>query len=198
MSYRIIGIDEDGAEGGKKGGVVLAQGDIDAFDSRSGCYGELKVADNLACEYVIGISSTWKARIWDGKGKLVSYIEGEEKQVPGFKVADANWYAEEISLPYTIIGDPRGKTWRFIIGVGFQNNDVFREVYQKKTEWHSGGGDESSELEDGVDPDVFDLVGADRKGQIEDLSSYDKNGRPGDENSFCTIKNSYITVHFGE
>jgi len=199
VGYKIIGIDKDGAGGGTSGTTVLAQGDIDLLSTYNGCYGELKVAEELACEIIIGISSTWRVRIWDKEGKLIAAVDGEERQVPGVKVADCNWYAIELSLPYDIIGDPRGETWRFIVGTGLQDGDYFREVYSKpQDEWHPGGSRESSSLEDGVDPDVLDLIGASREKQIEDLASYDPEGEPGDIDSFCTIKNSYITVRFGK
>jgi hypothetical protein len=198
VSYRVIGIDTDGAAGGKEGGVVLAQGDIDEFDTYNGTYAELKVADELACDFVVAVASTYKGRIWDGEGNLINYVEGDEKTVPGFKVADANWYAMEISLPYDIVGDPRGKTWRFIVGTGLQDNDLSREIYEEVDEWHGGGSDEPTMDEDGVDPDVFDLVGADSAGQIADLNSYNPNGAPGDRDSFATIKNSYVAITFGQ
>lgn len=198
VPYRVIGIDTDGATGGTGGGVVLAQGDIDELDSYSGCFGEIKVAEELACEYVIGISSTWHARIWDQDGNLVAAVDGDERKVPGFKIADSNWYAMEVSLPYDLIGDPRNKTWRFIIGTGLQDTDVFREVWSETDEWHLGGSQETSNIEDGVDPDILDLIGASKEKQIEDLNSYDIYGVPGDTNSFCTIKNSYVTIKFGE
>ncbi len=199
VQYRIIGIDKDGAQGTTGGNAVLAQGDIDTLDTYDGCYGELKVAEELGCEIVVGISSTYKVRIWDKNGKLIGAVEGEERQVPGVKVTDCNWYAIEISLPYDIIGDPRGETWRFIVGTGLQDGDHFREICNKpQDEWRPGGSREFSSLEDGVDPDVFDLIGASREEQIEDLSSYDPGGQAGDTDSFCTVKNSYVTVRFGE
>ncbi|MDP8261348.1 MAG: glucodextranase DOMON-like domain-containing protein [Candidatus Kappaea frigidicola] len=198
VPYRIIGIDTDGAAGGKEGGVVLAQGDIDEFNTYNGTFAEMKVADELACDFVVAVASTYKGRLWDGKGELIAYVEGDDKPVPGFKVADASWYAMEISLPYDIIGDPRGKTWRFIVGVGLQDQDLSREVYEEADEWHAGGSDEPTLDEDGVDPDVFDLVGADNEGQIADLNSYNPNGAPGDTDSFATITNSYVAITFGE
>jgi hypothetical protein len=196
VPYRVIGIDKDGASGGKEGSTSLAQGDIDEFDTYNGTYCEVGVVDELACDLVVGVSSTYKGRIWDANGQLLSYIEGDEKTVPGFKVADANWYAMEISLPYDIIGDPRGETWRFIIGVCTQDNDVAREVFEEADEWHGGGSDDMTMADDGVDPDLYDLAGADKEGQIADFSSYNANAAPGDENGFCKIKNSYIAVTF--
>ncbi|MFA5336574.1 MAG: glucodextranase DOMON-like domain-containing protein, partial [Candidatus Omnitrophota bacterium] len=66
--YRVIGIDTDGASGGRNGMQVLAEGDIDELSSDSGTYAELKVAPELACEYVVAVSSTYKGRVWDASG----------------------------------------------------------------------------------------------------------------------------------
>jgi len=45
--YRLIGIDQDGAKGGRGGTQVLAQGDMDELSSDSGSFGELKVSPEL-------------------------------------------------------------------------------------------------------------------------------------------------------
>ena len=58
IPYCLIGIDEDGARGMKKGAQVLAQGDINSLEADTGAFGELKVMPALACEYVIGIAKT--------------------------------------------------------------------------------------------------------------------------------------------
>ncbi|MFA6355898.1 MAG: glucodextranase DOMON-like domain-containing protein, partial [Candidatus Omnitrophota bacterium] len=68
VPYRIIGIDVDGAAGGKNGNAVMAQGDMDEYAFDSGCFAELKTTPELACDYMIAVSSTYKGRIWDGKG----------------------------------------------------------------------------------------------------------------------------------
>ncbi|KPK41420.1 MAG: hypothetical protein AMJ78_05540, partial [Omnitrophica WOR_2 bacterium SM23_29] len=104
VPYRLIGIDQDGAKGGTGGTQVLVQGDIDEISFDSGSFGELKVAPELACEYVIGISSTYKGRIWDANGKLIARKEGEADDTPGVKVDDANWNAVEVAIPLKLIG----------------------------------------------------------------------------------------------
>lgn len=195
--YRLIAIDEDGFMGGKKGSTVLAQGDIDELDSYNGCYAELCVDKSLACEYVIGISSTYKGRIWDSNGKLVAKCDGNENDTPGFKVADANWYAIEIAVPFSIIGDPRGKVWRFIVAAGLQDKDILREIYYKQDDWHGGGSKDKTKFEDGPDPDVYDLIGATVEEQKKDLSGYKVSNKQNFEPSdFTVIRNSYITVRF--
>jgi len=195
--YRLIAIDKDGYFGGKRGMRVLAQGDIDELDSYNGCYAELRVAPELACEYVIGISSTYKGRIWDSHGRLIAKCDGNENDTPGFKVADANWYAIEIAVPFSIIGDPRGKTWRFIVAAGLQDKDILREIYAKGDEWHGGGSRDKTTFEDGPDPDVYDLIGATKEEQKRDLGGYKVTGEQIiDPKYFTVIRKSFITVSF--
>lgn len=193
--YRIIGIHKEGEQ---KGMTVLAQGDVDELDPETGCFGEIKVDESLACQYVIGISSTWKAWIWDTQGKLVAIASGDKKfDTPGFLVADDNWSSLEVQVPIEIIGNPVGKTWKFIVGIGQQDNDHFREIYEEATEWHAGGG-EGNEGEDGSDPDVFDLASPSMEIQEKELGSYNENGRPNDPDAFATIKESFVTVIFAK
>ncbi|KPK41510.1 MAG: hypothetical protein AMJ78_05275, partial [Omnitrophica WOR_2 bacterium SM23_29] len=122
--YRLVGIDQDGAKGGRGGTQVLAQGDMDELSSDSGLFGELTVSPELACEYVIGISSTYKGRIWDASGKLIARRECETDDTPGFKIDDDNWRAVEVAIPLKLIGgSPEGQTWRFIVATGQQDYD---------------------------------------------------------------------------
>ncbi|MCK5707643.1 MAG: hypothetical protein KAI43_08320 [Candidatus Aureabacteria bacterium] len=194
--YRLIAIDTDGHYGKTDGSVVLAQGDVDELDSYNGCYAELKVAPELACEYVIGVASTFKGRLWDKDGRLIAKADGNENDTPGFKVADANWYALEIAVPFSMVGDPRGKTWRFIVAAGLQDKDILREVFAKRTEWNGGGSKEKSELEDGADPDVYDLIGANIEDQMKDLSGYKLTDDNPEPKHFTTIRKSFVTVTF--
>lgn len=195
--YRLIAIDQDGHFGKTSGMQVLAQGDIDELDSYNGCYAELKVAPELACEYVIGVSQTYRGRIWNSDGQLVAKCDGNENDTPGFKVADANWYALEIAVPFSIIGDPRGKSWRFIVAAGLQDKDILREVYAKGDEWHGGGSRDMTTIEDGPDPDVYDLIGANLEEQKQDLSGYRTTAEQiVDPKNFTTIKKSFVTVSF--
>lgn len=192
--YRIIGIDKDGT---LHGTTVLAQGNPYEVNSYNGTYAELKVMPQLACEYVIAISSTYKGRIWDHTGKLVAKRDAEANDTPGFHVADAMWPIVEAAVPIKIIGDPSGQTWRFIVGICTQDNDCAREVYKEAEEWHGGGG-EGKAGESGPDPDIYDLAGADKKTQEEELASYRPQGEPGDTTSYATIYKSYLTVRFAE
>ena len=192
--YRIIGIDQDGAKGGKGGTQVLAQGDMDEMSADSGCFGNLKVSPELACEYVVGIFNSYKGRMWDAKGKLIARKEGDKKDTPGFLIDDSNWNAIEMAIPLKLIGgNPAGKTWRFVVAVGQQDNDIFRKVEKGVSEWHGGGGENN-----GSNPYVYDLASPDRKTQEYELNSYKREGDPTDPGTFATIKRSYLTVTFSE
>lgn len=195
VPYRLIAIDQDGAKGGKRGAQVLAQGDVNLLGPDSGTFGELKVSPELACEYVIGISSTFRGRIWDATGKLVAKADGERTDTEGFKIKDSNWAAVEVAVPQRIIGDPSGKTWRFIVATGLEDHGFLREVYKETTEWHGGGGEDTG-AEDGTDPDFYDLASPDLETQEAELSSYKSLAPAGDTSAFATIKKSYLTVTF--
>ena len=195
--YRIIGIDKDEVSGSTHGTSVLAQGDYKDINSYNGTYAELKVSPTLSCEYVIAISSTYKGRIWNDKGKLVAKCDGEDNDTPGFQISDPMWSIVEVTVPISIIGDPKGHTWRFIVGIGLQDNGYAREVYKETTEWHGGGG-EGKTGEVGSDPDIYDLAGSDQKTQEEELSSYNPRGEPGETTAYATIHKSYLTIKFAE
>ena len=189
--YRIIGIDQDGAKGGKGGTQVLAQG---GGDQDSGCYGNLKVSPELACEYVIGISNSYKGRIWDAKGKLIARKEGDNNDTPGFLVDNFSLNSVEVAIPLKFIGgSPAGQTWRFIAGVGQQDNGIFRRINKDASEWHGGGGEAN-----GSNPYIYDLASPDKKTQEYELNSYKKDGDPCDPDTFATIKRSYLAVTFSD
>lgn len=195
--YRIIGIDKDGAYGSLHGTNVLAEGNPYEINSYSGAYSELKVSPQLACEYIIAISSSYKGRIWDDKGKLVAKRDAEANDTPGFQIADPMWSLVEVAVPISIIGNPQGQEWRFIVGTGTQDNDYAREIYKEADEWHGGGG-EGKSGETGPDPDVYDLAGSDKETQEKELSGYNPKGEPGETIAYATIYKSYLTVKFAE
>ena len=195
VPYRLIAIDKDGARRGKKGAQVLAQGDIDLLGPDSGTFGELKVEPELACEYVIAISNTFRGRVWNAAGKLVAKTDGKRTDTAGFLIKDSNWSAIEVAIPQRIIGDPSGKTWRFIVATGLEDHGFLREVFRDPTEWHGGGGEDAG-AEDGVDPDVYDLASPDIETQEAELSSYKSLAPAGDTSAFATIKKSYLSVTF--
>jgi beta-glucuronidase len=196
--YRIIGIDTDGAKGGKGGTKVLAQGDPDDVAPDKGCYGEIKVAPELACEYIIGIYNSYKGRIWDMNAKLIAFKDGKPGDTPGFMADDYSWSSVEVAIPWKLLGGapPYGQTWRFVVGTGQQDNDVLREIEKDASEWRGGGGESSDML--GPDPDIYDLASPDKKTQEFELRSYDPQGEPGNPDGFATIKRSYLVVTFSE
>ena len=193
--YRIIAIDTDGAGGGRRGMRVIQQGDINTLNADTGTFGELRVSESLAADYVIAVASTYKGRIWDGKGNLVAKTIGESTDTPGFKIKDSNICAVEIQVPQNIIGNPAGKIWRFVVACGLEDKEHAREVYKTAEDWHGGGG-EATTSEDGVDPDFYDLASPDQNTQETELSSYNPNAPAGDTTGFAEIKKSYLQVKF--
>lgn len=196
VPYCLIGIDQDGASGGKGGTVVLTEGDLDFISEDEGTYAELKVAPELACEYVVSIFSCYRGRIWDAKGKLVARRDGKKGDTPGFVVDDVNWSSVEVAIPQKIIGNPDGKTWRFIVATGLEEYGHLREMADTTTEWHGGGGIGTGD-EGEADPNIYDLASSSQEIQEKELSSFNPAGKLGDVKSFATIKESYLTVKFG-
>jgi len=195
--YCLIGIDQDGASGGNSGTVVLTKSDLDFISEDEGTYAELKVAPELACEYVVAIFSCYRGRIWNAEGKLVAYRDGKEDDTPGFLIDDINLSSVEVAIPQSIIGNPAGKTWRFVVATGLEEHGHLREIAETTTEWHGGGGIGTGE-EGEVDPDIYDLAAWSIETQEEELSSFNPDGDPGDEDSFAIIKDSYLEVIFAK
>ena len=193
--YRVIAIDTDGAGGGRKGMKVMQQGDIDTMDPDTGTFGELRVSDSLAADYVIAIGGTYKGRIWDGKGRLIAKTVGEKTDTPDFKIKDANIATIEIQVPQKIIGNPQGRIWRFIVATGIEDHGHAREIYKEAEEWHGGGG-EDTVAEDGADPDFYDLASPDQNTQEIELAGYKPNAPAGESQSFAEIKKSYLEIKF--
>lgn len=192
--FKIIGIHKEGTAGGTE---VLAQGDMDEGGFDSGTFANLKVSPALACQYVVAISSTYKGRIYDEKGKVIARKEAQPDDTPGFKVDDFNWNAIEVVIPLKLIGAPQGvslagQTWKFIIAAGQQDSDVARRVEAIQSQYHGGGGTEVN-----VNPNVYDLAGSDKATQEKELGSFDPNSQEGDSKGFATIEKSFLTVTFG-
>lgn len=84
----------------------------------------------------------------------------------------------EIAVPKSIVGDPLNGKWNFIVGTGFHENDMMREVQPPNSgallEWWGIGGDSLWWSNTSPDPDVFDLAGADLVQQKEDLAGYEE------------------------
>jgi len=191
-AYRIIGIHKEGAADGM---TLLAQGDPDESNFDSGTFANLKVSPDLACQYVVAISSTHKGRIWDSKGKLLARKETQPDDTPGFKIEDSNWNAVEVAIPWSLIGGSpalsTGQTWKFIVASGQQDDDIARAVEEKAGESYGGGGSANA-----ASPNVYDLAGLDKAAQEKELGSYDPKAEQGDPNGFAVIGKSYLTVNF--
>ena len=176
---------------------MLAQGDVDEMNPETGCYGNMKVSPELACEYTIGIFNSYKGRIWDANGKLIARKTGDKNDTSGFKIDDASWNAVEVAIPWNLIGGnpalPTGQTWRFVVGVGQQDNDIFRRVEKTQSEWHGGGAETN-----GSNPHVYDLTGPDKKTQEYELNGYKPEGSPSDPDTFAVIKKCYLVVTFSD
>lgn len=192
--FRMIGIHKVGQKGGLS---FFPQGDGDSLDPATGCFSELRVSGDLSLHCTIAILGTYKGYIWDENGKLVARKLGENTDTKGFLVDDDKWNAIEVAVPISIIGNPAGQTWKIIVGVGQEENGHFREVYEEGDEWHGGGG-EGKDVEDGVDPDVFDLASPSQEIQEKELASYKENGKAGDVASFAVITESFVPVYFAK
>lgn len=190
IGYRIIGIHKEGAADGM---TLLAHGGPGECNFNSGTFANLKVSPDLACQYAVAISSTYKGRIWDSKGKLVAHVEAQPDDTPGFKIEDTDWNAVEVAIPWSLIGgNPAGQTWKFVVASGQQDNDIARTIEEQASEWHGGGGSANA-----ANPKVYDLAGSDKATQEKELGSYDPEAAQGDPKGFATIDKSYLTVNFG-
>lgn len=194
-AYRIVGIHKENSL--EPSTTLLAQGNPEDRNPEEGCMGNIKVSQELACQYVIGLSSTWKVFVWNAKNKLIAKRIGKDDDTSGLRMDDASWAAVEVAIPLEIIGNPAGQTWKFIVGAGLQEGEYFRTVQGEQTEWHGGGGD-GDDKEPGACPAIYDLAGAPRPAQEKDLASYRRGGSSGDSSGFAVIKNSCLTVKFAD
>ena len=187
---RIVGIHKEGAAGGM---TVLAQGDVNEPNFDKGVCANLKVSPELACQYVIAISSSaYKGRIWDEKGGLVARKEGDKKDTPGFKVEGTNWNSVEVGIPLELIGgSPAGQVWDVIVAVGQQDFDVARKIDVDASEWNGGGGAPNNS-----NPYVYDLAGADKETQEKEIGSYKPNAPFGLPDGFAVIEKSFLKIDF--
>jgi hypothetical protein len=184
--FRLIGIDTNGVAGGlETKGMTTLPG-----------LGEINVAPGLACEYTIGISGTYKGFVWDSAGKVIAEKKGDKNDTEGFLIDDYNWNNVEVAVPWSMLGGkPSGQTWRFVVAVGQQDNDHFREVYETVSEWHGGGG-EGNDGETGPDPDCYDLASPTKEIQEKELSGYRATGNKSTPADYAVIERSFLTVTF--
>ncbi len=178
---------------------VLPQGETSSISNYQGMYGEIKVSPDMAPHFVIGLSGTFKGRIWDGSGKLIGKADGADSgsDTAGFQVATFDWCNMQVAIPWKLlkVEPPQGKTWKFLVGVGIQDYDHLREVDARASQWHGGGG-EGSFNEDGVDCDLYDLASPSSEMQQQDLGGFAPNGSGSSD--YPEIKNSWLEIKFGK
>ncbi|MBN1897958.1 MAG: T9SS type A sorting domain-containing protein [Spirochaetes bacterium] len=152
-------------------------------------------------DFTVSVAESWKVRIWDNL--TGNKIGDANVSMNNLRIQDIKWNEKEISIPVSLIGNPSNRAWCFLFGWGFRADDVeffdgMREVQPDNggnpIEWFPCQGDNQWWTNNGVDPDVMDLIGASQALQESDLSSYDVNGTPGDTNDFVDIQYSYVTV----
>jgi beta-galactosidase/beta-glucuronidase len=194
--YRLIGIHKEGSQ--EAASEILAQGSYEQVSADAGCYGNIRVSPELACQYVVGVSGTYKGRIWNGKGELVAKKVSDSNDTPEFKIDDENWETIEMAVPYTVVGNPAGQTWKFIIGMGVQDNDYLRSVVENASEWNGGGGAGEANGALSLTPKLYDITGSDVKTQQKELGSFDPAGKAGDPKAFAVLNESCLSVTFEE
>ncbi len=191
----IIGIDIGTPDTGSE---VLIQGD--KVDPETGPCAELR-STKIKCDYTIFASSTYKCRMWNAAGiKIGDDVDTlDDGNLNNIDFQSPSWNEWEIKIPLSLIGsNPSDSTWHYIVGLGHEENNYFREIQPDNSgnpmEWYGINGDNSWWSTNGVDPDVYDLIGADQVKQESDLNSYNINGTPGETNDFVDIQYSYVTV----
>ncbi len=171
------------------GSSIFIQGDGTSITN--GPLGEIR-SSTIKPDFVLYCAGTYKNWLWDNvTGKLLG---------TNFLKEEMQWNEIAVRIPISIIGSPENRTWYIIMGTGQQDGLYLREVWnntnQAWSEWHGTGGDIGGNTNEanGVDPDIFDLIGASKILQEMDLNSYNYSGTPGDTNSFIDIQYSYVTV----
>lgn len=157
---------------------------------------------NPRIDYLLFCTSKERARLWNSAGTYIgdgSFGASDGTKNNIYCLANA-WNEYEVAIPRALIGGavPTNSTWRFIAGSSFELNGMSREIQPDNggvpiQDWPIHGDDNWWDNR-GVDPDVFDLIGASQADQESDLNSYTKNASPNETNSFATITYSYVTV----
>ncbi len=188
-----IGIDTGSPDNGM---VTFIEGDGSSFSN--GPAVELK-CNYPKIDYLLFCSATYRAILWDKNGNIIGDghdPDNSDGSLNNIYIKARVWNEYEIAVPVSLIGSPKNSTWHFLAGSGFEENKMFRETqgYPLITEWYFTGGDDTWWNNTSPDPDVCDLIGADKTLQEKDLANYNPSGTPGDTNSFSTITNSFVTV----
>jgi len=148
----------------------------DGVDPDKGCAVELR-CEVIKFDYFLFAASTYRARLWNWKGEKIGDADDPDQSDGTFdniKFKAPVWEEYEIKVPQSLIGTPSIEPWHFIVGAGFEENQLFRETqgYPLLTAWYFTGGDPIWWDNTSPDPDVCDLIGAPLDKQIEDLASY--------------------------
>jgi hypothetical protein len=168
----IIGIDIGIPDAGME---VFVEGD--GSDADTGPSVELR-STAIRCDYLLMIDAGYIARIWDVYGNKIGDCNSssDDGTLDNIEYDDYSWQYHEVKIPKTLIGTPGNSTWNFIIGSGFQEDHMFREVQphaaEGNTEFYFTNGDSSWWDNTGPDPDVVDLCGAEQSIQEAELASY--------------------------
>ncbi len=193
LSAFFIGIDTGTP---KSGMYTFIEGD--GADSATGPAVELVCANPRIDFLLFGCANT-QARLWNKAGILIG--DGRDGSQDGgnnnIYLKAGEWNKYEIAIPLSLLnGIPTNSTWKYIVGSGFTEDDIFREAqgFPLNTEWYFTGGDDTWYDDVSVDPDVCDLIGADKSSQESDLGNFTASGSAGDTNFFTKISSSYVTI----
>ena len=103
----------------------------------------------------------------------------------------------EVSVPQSKIGSPMGETWRFMVYVGLEEYENFREIDEVASEWHGGGGAPAG-TNDWVECDAYDAAFY-TNSSIQSLDWSDYNATAGTPTLLCNIQGEgYADIDFSQ
>jgi len=103
----------------------------------------------------------------------------------------------EVSVPQSKIGSPINEIWRFMVYVGLEEYENFREIDEVASEWHGGGGAPSGTNE-WVECDAYDAAFY-TNGSIQSLDWSDYNATTGTPTLLCNIRGEgYVDIDFSQ
>ncbi|MFQ5999380.1 MAG: glucodextranase DOMON-like domain-containing protein, partial [Candidatus Bathyarchaeia archaeon] len=111
-----------------------------------------KVSEDAAWEWAIW-SSGWLFGAEDAAGNEYDLSSFLGAAVAGSTLTDHI----EIGVPMSLIGDPKGQTWRFVVILGPEEFSRCRKVDANVSDWRIGGGEGNSSVL-GNDPNFLDLA----------------------------------------
>ncbi len=193
----IIGINDETLT---QGNYYLIEGD--GINPDSGPCAEIRTIFKI--QYTIFMASTYRIRMWDWEGKKIGDgddPDNSDGSLNNLKVKAGTWNIYEAGIPLSLL-NIKNKKIRFLAGSCFEENQMVREVqgYPLLTEWYITGGDRYWWNNLSSDPDVIDLIGADKYHQEQDLSSYENLfiAEQNFENFNVTLSSSIFSPSKGE